>query len=263
MNILKIGKGKRARRIKKPIIFILMVLLVMTHGSCSKKEQEIPINERPMYGGIPPTPAEQKVDQEFIDEVVRKYGSREAASEKALEAAWDWFYKGDYHKAMRRFNQAWLLNPNDPRVFHGYGAALGEMGRADAFVEWNKKSAELGWGNAQVNMGWAYLIGFGVKADPAQAAQWYRKAADQNHPTGLNDLGVLYDWGYGVERDAEQAKTLYKKADQEGFKGDWKKLRRDEFLQQNPGDKDVSFREIVDVMRNNYFSARKIESKKK
>ncbi|MFZ4388430.1 MAG: tetratricopeptide repeat protein, partial [Chthoniobacterales bacterium] len=78
---------------------------------------------------------------------------------------------------------------------------------------------------------WAYLIGFGVQADPKESVRWYQKAADQGHPTGLNNLGVLCDWGYGVERDSEKAKLLYDKADKAGFKGDWKKLRRFYVLQ--------------------------------
>ncbi len=244
------------RKIQRCIYFILIASLAMTQGACSKKEPQLPLNELPMYGGGSPSIEVQKVDQKFIDQEVQKYGSRQAASEKALEIAWQWFDKGDYRTAMRRFNQAWLLNPNDPRVFHGYGTTLGEMGQADAFVKWNKKSAEMGWGNAQVNMAWAYLIGFGVQADPKESVRWYQKAADQGHPTGLNNLGVLCDWGYGVERDSEKAKLLYEKADQAGFKGDWKKLRRFYVLQENPEDKGVNFQQIVDVLRKGSFMNR-------
>lgn len=257
MNKSEMVKAEKMHGILKPIAFVFIASLAMAHSACSQRGQDLPPSERPMYGGVSPTSAIQKVDQQFIAEEVRKYGSREAASEQALRIAWQCFDKGDYRTAMRRFNQAWLINPDDSRIYHGYGATLGEMGQPAAFVKWNKKSAEMGWGNAQVNMGWAYLIGFGVQANSKEAVRWYEKAANQGHPTGLNNLGVLYDWGYGVERDAEKAKLLYERADQAGFKGDWKKLRRNDFLQENPEDKDVNFQQIVDVLRKGYFAARK------
>lgn len=208
----------------------------------------MPLNELPRYGDVAPNPSEAKADQEFIEEVIREAGSREAAFDQAMEMGWHWFDQKDYRQAMRRFNQAWLLDPTHPAVFHGFGTTLGEMGQRDEFIKWNKMSAEGGWGNAQINMGWAYLRGYGVERNLEEAVKWYRKAAEQNHPTGLNTLGLFYDWGYGVERDPDQAKILYQRADQEGFEGDWKKLRRADFIAAAPEAANLSFQEILDEL---------------
>jgi len=44
---------------------------------------------------------------------------------------------------------------------------------------------------AQYNLGRAYENGFGVKKDPAEAANWYQRAAEQGHSDAQNSLGML------------------------------------------------------------------------
>jgi TPR repeat protein len=57
-----------------------------------------------------------------------------------------------------------------------------------------------------------YLIGRGVRKDPAQAAYWYRKAGDQGDPDAQNQLGYLYSWGIGVDQDSAQALKWFARA---------------------------------------------------
>lgn len=225
-----------------------LVICAFTFCAFADEENETPLSELPRYGDVAPNSSEAKADREFIEAAIRTAGSREAAFDKTMESGWHWFYEKDYGQAMRRFNQAWLLNPTHPAVFHGFGTTLGKMGQKEEFIKWNKMSAEGGWGNAQINMGWAYLRGYGVERNIEEAVQWYRKAAEQNHPTGLNTLGLFYDWGYGVERNPEKAKILYQRADKEGFEGDWKHLRRDMFIAENAEAANMSFQEILNEL---------------
>ncbi|APL94372.1 tetratricopeptide repeat protein [Sphingobium indicum] len=51
--------------------------------------------------------------------------------------------------------------------------------------------AQSGDPDAQFNMGQAYKLGRGVKADPALAIDWYRKAAKQGHSRAEDNLGLL------------------------------------------------------------------------
>ncbi|WP_041390265.1 SPOR domain-containing protein [Sphingobium chlorophenolicum] len=51
--------------------------------------------------------------------------------------------------------------------------------------------AQAGDPDAQFNMGQAYKLGRGVKADPAAAIDWYRKAAKQGHSRAEDNLGLL------------------------------------------------------------------------
>jgi len=86
-------------------------------------------NERPMYGGIPPTAEEAKGDQELISAIVKKLGSREAGAKDAIRLGFRYLARGDWRTAMKRFNQAWLLNGESAEVFWGFGAAFSYQGK--------------------------------------------------------------------------------------------------------------------------------------
>ncbi|WP_022682713.1 SPOR domain-containing protein [Sphingobium bisphenolivorans] len=64
----------------------------------------------------------------------------------------------------------------------------GDYGKAVA--EW-QPLAQAGDPDAQFNLGQAYKLGRGVKADPDTALQWYRKAAAQGHARAEDNLGLL------------------------------------------------------------------------
>ncbi|KKW90038.1 hypothetical protein YP76_21540 [Sphingobium chungbukense] len=64
----------------------------------------------------------------------------------------------------------------------------GDYGKA--VTEW-QPLAQAGDPDAQFNMGQAYKLGRGVKADPATAINWYRKAAAQGHSRAEDNLGLL------------------------------------------------------------------------
>nr|WP_087575189.1 SPOR domain-containing protein [Sphingomonas sp. CDS-1] len=61
---------------------------------------------------------------------------------------------------------------------------------AKAITVW-QPLAQAGDPDAQFNMGQAYKLGRGVKADPAAAIDWYRKAAKQGHSRAEDNLGLL------------------------------------------------------------------------
>lgn len=61
---------------------------------------------------------------------------------------------------------------------------------AKAVAVW-QPLAQAGDPDAQFNMGQAYKLGRGVKADPAAAIDWYRKAAKQGHLRAEDNLGLL------------------------------------------------------------------------
>ena len=79
-----------------------------------------PINELPMYGGREKTPAMREADAQFVQDSTADGTSREAASREMAQLGWQYFYRNDFSTAMKRFNQAWLLDPNDPEA---YGAS--------------------------------------------------------------------------------------------------------------------------------------------
>jgi uncharacterized protein len=94
----------------------------------------------------------------------------------------------------------------------GYGVAKDD---AQA-VNWYRKAAEQGNASAQFNMGNRYNNGRGVAKDYAQAVNWYRKAAEQGLAFSQFILGAMYNDGRGVAKDYVQAVNWFRKAAEQG-----------------------------------------------
>lgn len=87
-------------------------------------------NTLPMYGGPAQvkTPLQLEADEKFIQAMTNNQ-SREKASKAVAVGGWQFFNKGDLPTAMKRFNQAWLLNPNNPEAYKGFAAILRKQGK--------------------------------------------------------------------------------------------------------------------------------------
>lgn len=79
-------------------------------------------------------------------------------------------------------------------------------------VKWFHLAAEQGQIHALYNLGLAYYWGNGVIQDYVEAARWYRKAADQGYACGERELGRCYENGKGVAQDYDEAVKWYRKA---------------------------------------------------
>lgn len=88
----------------------------------------LPVDQQPMYGGQERTEAMKKADDEFLEKVASMGYTRESGSAKSVELGWQYFFKGDIATAMRRFNQAWLLNSENGDVYHGFAVVTAERG---------------------------------------------------------------------------------------------------------------------------------------
>ena len=85
-------------------------------------------------------------------------------------------------------------------------------------VEWFRKAAEKGYGEAQYHLGNCYRDGKGVSKDIAKALEWYQKAAEEGYEYALD---VLYDCYYygrmGVKKDLTKAAELLSKGKEAGY----------------------------------------------
>jgi uncharacterized protein len=73
-------------------------------------------------------------------------------------------------------------------------------------VEWYRRAAERGHPDAQYNLGFMYLLGDGVQADPEEGLKWLRRSADQGDESSFRLLADLYRNGYyGVPLDTTEA----------------------------------------------------------
>jgi len=116
--------------------FGVIVIAALTFGAAAK---DYPANEQPLYGGITKTPEMLQADQQFIDVILKQGYSRAQGSDKAVETGWIYLRRGDLATAMKRFNQAWLLDPDNGDAFHGFAATVmsrdQDAGAADALFK--------------------------------------------------------------------------------------------------------------------------------
>ena len=98
------------------------------------------VNLIPMYGypEIQRTAEEKKADENFIASEAAPGYSREQSSKKWIELGWKWKNKGADDNAMRFFNLAWLMNPNNYESFHGFGVLLLPSKPAEATTYFEK-----------------------------------------------------------------------------------------------------------------------------
>jgi len=84
-----------------------------------------PANEQPLFGGQPKTPEMLTADQELLAST-EKFGlSRVQGSDKSVQLGWQYFFaRHDIATAMKRFNQAWLLDPDNGDAFHGFAVLI-------------------------------------------------------------------------------------------------------------------------------------------
>ncbi len=101
-----------------------------------------PINERPMYGLAEKTPEQKRADEEYIRMMTEGGRSREDAAEVAAKNAWYVFYSGDKVMAIRRFNQAWLLDPDNALALWGFAVTSIDRGDWEAALRYYRMAME-------------------------------------------------------------------------------------------------------------------------
>lgn len=92
--------------------------------------EPICIDQIPMYGGMDrnSNPILKAADEQLIASMIQHYGTRGKGSAAFVENGFKYYQQDDLVNAMRRFNQAWLLVPNNPEVYAGFGSVLHDRG---------------------------------------------------------------------------------------------------------------------------------------
>lgn len=83
----------------------------------------------PKYGQVQKNETQRKADAEFLAGMDKQYkGDRKKASLDAAARGWSALRQNKMEEAMRRFNQAWLLDANSAQAVWGMGAVAGSIG---------------------------------------------------------------------------------------------------------------------------------------
>jgi TPR repeat protein len=80
-----------------------------------------------------------------------------------------------------------------------------------------KPHAEAGDPEAQYNIGWMYLNGYGLAMNDRLALDWWQRASDQGYTDASFSIAMLYSLGEGqVKKDMDKAVEYYLMAVEDG-----------------------------------------------
>ncbi|MGB0390989.1 MAG: tetratricopeptide repeat protein [Salibacteraceae bacterium] len=142
-------------------------------------------NVLPMYGPGKKTEKHHAMDAKFVESVLIKYGTKQKACEAHINFAWRYLYNNDPKTAMKRFNQAWILNPKFADSFYGFSALALLEGNDSDFEKFNKMGKKYDRKNER-------------------ATECYRHSANCMEQLTLPHLSVIY-WSKLIELDNSES----------------------------------------------------------
>ena len=83
-------------------------------------------------------------------------------------------------------------------------------------ARWAQQAAEAGDADGAHVLGWCYLMGNGVRRDPALGAKWYIEAARQGSAEAMYELSLMARDGVGLPKDAHDAAGWMQQAAEHG-----------------------------------------------
>ncbi len=126
-------------------IAALVTAFLLSFSPLLRANGQIPIDQVPMYGGMDRSriPELKAGDDKLIADTTNHYGTREKASAAFVNNGFAYYQRDDLANAMRRFNQAWLLNPQNPEVYAGFGSVLHDQGKNCEAMQMMEKAIAL------------------------------------------------------------------------------------------------------------------------
>ena len=88
----------------------------------TKQTYSAPGKEQPFFGFVEKTDAQRAEDDKFVMALVQAAGTREKALDEVAKRGWRALGSGKFPEAVLRFNQAYLVAPEQSVVYHGLAA---------------------------------------------------------------------------------------------------------------------------------------------
>src|SRR5712672_4073381 len=90
----------------------------------TKKHYPVPDNEQPFFGFVTKRPAQIAAGEKSTSEIAQLSTSRQPIVNETLKRGWKALSSGDLVTAGRRFNQAYLLGPDQSGIYHAFAALV-------------------------------------------------------------------------------------------------------------------------------------------
>lgn len=175
------------------------------------------ISLQPEYGNVEKTESQKVDDENFKEDILEYYkGDTMAASKKMSDLGFTYLYdKGDFVTAMRRFNQAFLLDPKNADAYYGYGTIFFNLGAMTKAREQYDKGLEIDPEHSEIltDYGTTYLGDYyeSLENGEGNTAEFLTKADEYLEKS--------------LEFDKEDSNTIYKLSIVKMYMGDCKEAR--------------------------------------
>jgi tetratricopeptide (TPR) repeat protein len=127
---MEAGSDMQVRRVFRVLLTAAVILGAGVAGAQDGKAQDR--NLLPKYGSLPKLKWQEESDKVFIAGMDKDFhGDRNKASMDMSARGWQYLAGGDLEDAMRRFNQAWLLNNSNGTALWGMAAVESSWGKSD------------------------------------------------------------------------------------------------------------------------------------
>lgn len=122
-----------------PILAVFIGLATFTANA------QISTRPAPMWEGYEKTAADIQSDKDFVKQTVELAGGDASKAALSLvDIGWQRIGEGDPNHAIRAFNQAWLIQADNPGVFWGFAVASHiRNDELETVIRWFDKTREL------------------------------------------------------------------------------------------------------------------------
>ncbi len=171
-------------RVGTKIAVLVVVLNALAFPATAWAECPHPPNECPMLGGIEKDEDMKAADETFIEKTEELGLSREEGAKVSIQLGWKYFLNADYASAMKRFNQAWILDPSNGDIYHGMAAVVAERDKdVDAAELLFQKSLDSSFHSPGVLADYGYFL---IRSGRSQKAEDVLRDAIEDHPNVPN-----------------------------------------------------------------------------
>jgi Tfp pilus assembly protein PilF len=201
-------------------IILLFAINISAQNPNFEKWQELAnndINLQPEFGDLEKNESQIKADNDFIEEILKHYDNKQDASKKMTELGFQYIYeRRDLQTAMKRFNQAYLLEPKNADIYYGYGTIYFNLGAMESAREQFDKGLLINPNHSKMltDYGTTYLGDYYnlVNTNPEKAVE------------NLNNAVKYLEKAYSI--DEKNSDTIYKLSIINMYLGDCKKANK-------------------------------------
>ncbi|MBE8190089.1 MAG: tetratricopeptide repeat protein [Candidatus Thioglobus sp.] len=197
---------------------LLIVFSAIFLSGCSSNKFEnsikIRVDNFPKYAtpGLKKSHQLKQMEQNFINKVVVKFGDRNAASRLWWQQGEKFMQAGNADFAMRRYNQSWLLDPENFQPYWGFSRVMMKGDNADEAIKYLEKALELVAADPQKSALLADLAtAYSIKGENSHS--YYskaNKAFSQSVKLDENYAPAWRRWAYSLYKQGRFAEALEK-----------------------------------------------------